>query len=131
MTMNKPTQTTIANFIADCLAESDKTQREIAEECGFEKPNIITMLKNGSTKVPINRIGPLAKAIGADPAHLLRLAMHEYFPDTWEAVENIMQSTVLTANELELVRSYRETTGDNDAAPVVINRDAVIAIVAA
>lgn len=131
MTMNKLTQTTIANFIADRLAESDKTQREIAEECGFEKPNIITMFKNGSTKVPINRIGPLAIAIGADPAHLLRLAMHEYFPDTWEAVENIMQSTVLTANELELVRSYRNMTGDNDAAPIVINRDAVIAIVAA
>lgn len=131
MTKNSPIRTTVADFIADRLAECDKTQREVAAECGFETPNIITMFKNGSTKVPLNRIGPLAKAIGADPAHLLRLAMNEYFPDTWEAVENIMQSTVLTANELTLVRSYREMTGDNDAAPVVINRDAVIAIVAA
>lgn len=129
MTLN--THTTVADYIADRLAESGKTQREVAEECGFEKPNIITMFKNGSTKVPLNRIGPLAKAIGADPAHLLRLVMNEYFPDTWEAVENIMQSTVLTANELALIRNYREMTGDNDAAPVVINRDAVIAIVAA
>ncbi|MBU1691138.1 MAG: XRE family transcriptional regulator [Gammaproteobacteria bacterium] len=131
MTKQPITRTTVADFIADRLADSDKTQREIAEECGFEKPNIITMFKNGATKLPINRIGPLAKALNADPAHLLRLVMAEYFPDTWVDIENIMQSTVLSANELELVRAYRQMTGDNDAVPVVINRDAVIAIVAA
>ncbi len=131
MTKHAPARTTVADFIADRLAESDKTQREIAEECGFEKPNIITMFKNGSTKLPMNRIGPLAKALNADPAHLLRLVMCEYLPDTWDAIESVMQSTVLTANELELIRAYRQVTGDNDAVPVVINRDAVIAIVAA
>jgi transcriptional regulator with XRE-family HTH domain len=131
MSKQIPIRTTVADFIADRLAESDKTQREIAQECGFEKPNIITMFKNGATKLPINRIGPLAKALDVDPAHLLRLVMTEYMPDTWEAIENILHSTVLTANELELVRAYRVATGDNDAVPVVINRDAVIAIVAA
>ena len=131
MNNSNPVRTTVADFLADRLAESDKTQREIAEECGFEKPNIITMFKTGATKLPINRIGPLAKALNVDPAHLLRLVMTEYMPDTWEAIENVLQSTVLTANELELVRAYRAVTGDNDALPVVINRDAVIAIVAA
>lgn len=131
MTKDRTIHTTVADFIADRLAESDKTQREIAEECGFEKPNIITMFKTGVTKLPLNRIGPLAKALDADPAHLLRLVMSEYMPDTWDAIENVMQSTVLTANELELVRAYRDMTGDNNAHAVVINRDAVIAIVAA
>lgn len=124
-------QTTVAEYIADKLAESDKTQREIAEECGFENPNIITMFKTGATKLPLNRIGPLAKAIDIDPAHLLRLVMLEYAPDTWEAIENIMQSTLLTANELELVRAYRQVTGDSDAKAMVVDRDAVLAIVAA
>ena len=131
MTTNRPTRTTVADFIADRLADCDKTQREVAAECGFETPNIITMFKNGSTKVPLNRIGPLAKAIGADPAHLLRLVMQEYLPDTWEAIEDILQSTVLTANELDLVRKFRDVTGDNDAMPLIIDRDALVAIVAA
>lgn len=131
MTNHSPVRTTVAEFIADRLAASDKTQREISQDCGFESPNIITMLKTGATKLPLNRIGPLAKALNADPAHLLRLVMTEYIPDTWDEIENIMQSTVLTANELELVRAYRAVTGDNDARPVVINRDAVIAIVVA
>ncbi|MES2365738.1 MAG: XRE family transcriptional regulator [Pseudomonadota bacterium] len=131
--MTKPATiyTTVADFIADRLADSDKTQREIAQECGFEKPNIITMFKTGSTKLPLNRIAALAKALDADPAHLLRLVMREYIPDTWDAIENIMNSTILTANELELVRAYRVATGNSDARAVVINKDAVIAIVAA
>lgn len=131
MTKQSPVRPTVAEFIADRLAASDKTQRQISEECGFETPNIVTMFKKGSTKLPINRIGPLAKAIDADPAHLLRLVLNEYFPDTWADIENLMQSTVLTANELALVRAYREVTGDSDAAAVVIDRSAVLAIVVA
>lgn len=131
MPKHAPTRITVAEFIADRLAESDKTQREIAQECGFENPNIITMFKQGQTKLPINRVGPLAKALNADPAYLLRLVMLESMPEYWESIENIMQSTVLSRNELELVRGFREVTGENDAVPVVINRDAVIAIVAA
>lgn len=122
---------TIADFIADRLAETDKTQREIAAECGFETPNIITMFKNGSTKVPLNRIGALAKALDADPAHMLRLAMQEYMPNTWESIEDTLKCTLLTANELKLIRAYREATGNADPEAVVINRDSVIAVVAA
>lgn len=124
-------QITVAEFLADRIAAIDKTQREIAEECGFDHPNIITMFKKGQAKLPINRISSLAKALEVDPVYLLRLVMLEYIPDTWEHVENIMQSTVLTANELALVRSFRDVTGESDARAVVIDRSAVIAIVTA
>lgn len=131
MTRNFPPRTTVAEYLADKLAATDKTQRQIAEECGFDNPNIITMFKTGQTKLPINRIGPLAKALDADPVHLLRMVMLEYMPDVWTSVEDIMKSTILTANELELVRAFREVTGDADAQAVVIDRSAVLAIVTA
>lgn len=130
MTKAESSPTSVADFIADRLASTDKTQSEIAEECGFQMQNTVTMFKSGRTKLPLNRIGPLARAINADPAHLLRLVMTEYFRDDWFHIENILHSTVLTANELQLVRAFRDATGDNDAVPVVINRDALIAIVA-
>ena len=131
MTKQFPQRLTVAEFLADKIAAIDKTQRQISEECGFDNPNIITMFKNGLTKLPINRISSLAKALDVDPSYLLRLVMHEYMPDAWEAIENIMKSTVLTSNELQLVRAYREVTGDNDAVAVVIDRSAVLAIVMA
>lgn len=130
--MYKPvTPITVAEFIADRLAEIDKTQREVAEACGFDQPQIITLFKQGRTKVPLDRVGPLAKALDVDPAHLLRLAMQEYLPETWNAIEEILHSTVLTKNELELIRKYRQVTGDSDAQAMVADRDAVLAIVLA
>lgn len=128
---NTTTPITVAEFIADRLAEIDKTQREIAEACGFETPNVISMFKKGQMKVPLDRVGPLAKAIDVDPAHLLRLAMQEYLPETWSSIEEILHSTVLTKNELELIRKYRQVTGDSDAQAMVVDRDAVLAIVMA
>jgi transcriptional regulator with XRE-family HTH domain len=122
---------TVAEFIADRLATIDKTQREVSEACGFETPNIITLFKQGRTKVPLDRIGPLAKALDVDPAHLLRLAMQEYMPETWGSIEEILHSTILSANELELIRKFRQVTGDCDAQAMVVDRDAVLAIVLA
>jgi transcriptional regulator with XRE-family HTH domain len=131
MTKQYPAPLTVAEFIADRLAQSDKTQRQIAQEIGLDNPNVISMFKKGQMKLPINRIEALAKALDADPIHLLRLVMLENLPESWVAIENIMKSTVLTANELELVRAFREVTGDADAQAVVIDRSAVIAIVTA
>jgi len=128
---SKTTPTSVAEFIAERLAVIDKTQRQIATECGFENANVITMFKQGNTRLPLNRIGPLAKALEVDPVHLLRLAMREYLPDTWDSLENAMQSTLMTANELDLIRAYRVATGDSDAVATVIKRDAVIAVIAA
>lgn len=123
--------TTIADLIADRVASSNKTQREIAAECGFETPNIITMFKNGTMKVPLSRIGALAKALDTDPAHMLRLAMREYMPDTWESIEHALKSTLLTVNEMKLLRAYREATGNADSEAIVIKRDSAIAVIAA
>ena len=120
----------VADLIADRLAAIDKTQRQVADECGFENANVITMFKQGATKLPLNRIGPLAKALDIDPVYLLRLTLLEYIPDTWEMVENVMQSTLLTANELDLVRAYRTATGDSDAVAQVIKGDSVVAVIA-
>lgn len=130
MTKLLPKRPTVAEFLADRLASSGKTQREVAAECGFESPNIITMFKQGQTKLPTNRVGPLARALDVDPAHLLRLVLLEYLPDTWACIENTLQSTILTANELDLIRMFREVTGDNDAQGIVVDCNAVIAIVA-
>ena len=113
-----PAQTNVSDFITARLAQSDKTQRQIAEECGFENPNVITMFKTGATKIPVNRIGAIAKALDVDPAYLLRLVLTEYLPDTWQSIEDIIEGTVLTGNELELVRLFRSATGNTDPKPV-------------
>src|SRR5579871_5258209 len=58
-----------------------KNQRQIAHELGYAKPNIISMFKTGDTKVPIDKIPALARALNVDPAFLFRLAMEQFWPD--------------------------------------------------
>lgn len=114
-------KTAVCDFLAERLAQSSKTQREIATECGFEYPNIIAMFKMGTTKIPLIHVGPLAKALDADPAHFLRVVMTEYMPETWDGIENIMHGCILTANELELVRLFRTATDDKDPHPSALH----------
>lgn len=128
MTEKSSCHLSVAEFLTDCIAASEKSQREISEECGFENPNIITMFKKGRTKVPLNRIAPLAKALDVEPALLFRLTMQEYAPDLWESIEDIMKSTVMTPSELRLLRSIRAVIEGKTTVPVIFGRDVMITI---
>jgi plasmid maintenance system antidote protein VapI len=80
-------KSTIAEHIDKLIVRSSKTQREIALEIGYERPNIITMFKQGRTKVPIEVVPRLAKALDEDPAFLLRMALREYMPEVLKVIE--------------------------------------------
>lgn len=64
MSIAKFKRPTIAEYLAVQISLSEKSQREIAAEISYENPNVITMFKQGQTKVPMNKVGPLAKALG-------------------------------------------------------------------
>ncbi|TXT26298.1 MAG: hypothetical protein FD131_4233 [Rhodocyclaceae bacterium] len=130
--MTKPSPNIfVADFITQKLAESDKTQCEISQLCGFENANVMTMIKTGKTKLPINRIGPFAKALEVDPAYLLRLVLSEYLPDTWQAIEAVMQTPILSRNEADLICKYRRISGNTDTKADVVDFEDKLAIVAA
>ena len=103
----------LKTFLSAQIEASDKSQKEIAEAIGYTKPNIITMFKQGLTKVPIVKIGPLAKALGIDPRNLLRIAMHDYMPETWTAIEEVM-GPIISEHEYEIIKTIREVTSDAD-----------------
>ncbi|KAA9010039.1 helix-turn-helix domain-containing protein [Histidinibacterium aquaticum] len=75
-----------ALLIADAIEASGKTQREIATEMGFERANVISMMKSGDMRIPLERIPAFAAATGVDSESLLKSAMLEYMPETWNVV---------------------------------------------
>ena len=103
----------VAEYIDWQVNLCGKSQKQIAEEAGFPKPNIITMFKQGTTKVPLEKIGKLAKALEVDPVHLLKLCLREYLPDTDAEIENIFGQPVLSQNELELIEVIRSAKVEN------------------
>lgn len=100
---------TVAEYINGLIELSDKTQAQIAHEAGFAKPNIISMIKQGITKLPVSKVAPMARALNADPVYLFRLVMSEYEPETWHAIEDsILHQPVISDNEFEIIRTVRK-----------------------
>ena len=111
-----------AEYFAKQLEVCGKSQKEVAFEAGYERPNIITMFKQGITKIPIAAAPRLAKAINVDPAYFLRLVILDHHPELLEAIEETLGGFV-SVNEGHVIQLLREATGntnpdvpDNDAA---------------
>jgi transcriptional regulator with XRE-family HTH domain len=91
-----------------------KTQAEIAEEAGFINPNMVTMIKQGATKLPIARIPALAKALDCDPALLLRFALEQSEGSTAASAIFEIIGQPITVHEMTWITEIREASGDTD-----------------
>lgn len=128
---HQPNSTAVAQLIRERVAQVSKTPSRIADEVGLNSPNLLQLVCEGRAKLPVQHVQAVASALGIDPVHLMRLVVTEYLPGVWEVVEQALQGTALTTNERKLVDAYRQVTGNSDAVPTVIDRDAVLAIVMA
>jgi transcriptional regulator with XRE-family HTH domain len=79
---------TVAEYLTAQMKICGKSQKQIAAEVGFPKANVLTMLKHGSTKIPLHRVPALARSLGVDPARFMRLVLEEYSPEILEAIES-------------------------------------------
>jgi transcriptional regulator with XRE-family HTH domain len=106
----------IHEFIAaqlDIAKSMGKTQRDIAEAVGYEKPNPINMMSKGTMKVPLDKVPALAKALNVDAGFLFRLALNEQWPEAAEAIAQIF-GTPLTKNEKEIIEFIRGVSKNSD-----------------
>lgn len=94
-----------------------KSQKDIADEVGYDKPNMISMIKKGTAKVPLEKVYLFAKALEVDPAHLLRLALAQSMTGEKNAIaiQKIVGNTV-TDNEMAIVKVVRKASGNMDPA---------------
>lgn len=115
--MTHPFQNTAtAKLITDRVRDLShrKTQAEIASEAGFPNANMLTFLKNGRNKVPINRVPSLAKALEVDPAYLLRLALDQAVGATAaKAIVDIF-GLPTTENERGWLAELRDASDNSD-----------------
>lgn len=128
--MTKP-KMTVAQYLTIKINESGKTQKEIATEIGYDAANVITMFKQGLTKLPLNTVGPIARALNVDPAFLLRLVFREYLPETFDAVEHALGTTIVTENERKLLDQFRQSTDNADPEMLIFGPTRAIALVLA
>ena len=100
----------VAEYLKQQIAMSDKSQKQIANEAGFDQPNNVSMIKNGVTKLPISRIPKIALSLGIDPLFLLRITLSEYTPDIWELIDSILGDRLITSSEADLLDVTRRAS---------------------
>lgn len=108
-----PKPRNVAEYISWQIQLCGKSQTEIAQQAGFDKPNVITMIKQGKTKVPLAKIAVLAKALEIDPVYFFRLVVGEYMPDLMEIIQQITGGTIVSKNELEFLEVIRSAKVPN------------------
>jgi transcriptional regulator with XRE-family HTH domain len=116
MTKKPFEDTRLAQYVERRILELKprKTQSEIAAQAGFINPNMITMIKQGSSKAALDRIPALARALECDPAYLMRLALEQAVGQTAAAAVTEIFGTPVTANERGWVEAIREASGNSD-----------------
>ena len=114
--MTKP-KITVAEYLTQQIALSGKSQREIAEALHYEKANVITMFKQGKTRLPINKIPLMAEALGVDKVHLLRICMGEYMEEAWTVIESMLGDNLITRGESRVLDIVREASAGRDTFP--------------
>src|SRR5690606_8541144 len=72
----------------------------------FRHASIISMLKTGETRVPLDRIPALAQTLGMDERDFLLTAIAEYHPGIHEVLVDIL-GLPLSDAELGIVAMFR------------------------
>lgn len=131
MSANKAVETQLFHeYLEQKINESKVKQSEMAEELGFEKANIITMFKQGKTRVPLQKVPGFAKVLKLDPKMLLRKAMLEYHPELLRVCEQVFGGAV-SKNEQVILDEIRRLSNNSDPAITSIaHKEAVAEFVA-
>lgn len=105
----------VSEVILQAVERSGKSRTRISKEVGYYGTNAIRRFENGSLQVPFDKIGSLADALDLDPVSLLRLALLEYHPEIYRAIDTISHGqALLTTNEMSLIQVLRKLTDHSD-----------------
>ena len=72
-----------------------KSQREVADDVGFANRNMLSLIKSGQTKLSLDRVPAMAKALSLDLEVVLIPALRQYFTE-------------------EVIGMFRETFGNSN-----------------
>jgi hypothetical protein len=121
----------ITTLIIRHQAELGKTDEQVAQEVGFDRVTTFVMIKQGTIKLPVQKVAQFASALSIEPANLLRQLLAEAMPEVLAAVDSMLCPMSLTANEVKLIQTFRHLTNGKDVTPVVVDGNAVVALMVA
>lgn len=123
--------TTIAQLLTEHQTRLGANDAVIANALGFERPNVIELIKSGAMRLPISHVKPFAMAFDLDASAVLRTLLREADSALLEGIEACMGPLVLTPGEQRLIQRLRQGAQGREVTPVLFERDTIVALVLA
>lgn len=82
-----PKNPTIVQLLAYYVDRSGLMQRDIGQAYGLPA-NMVSMIKTGDARLPLERLPMFASTIGVDVFVLYEAWMRAYYPETWESLKS-------------------------------------------
>lgn len=98
----------VSELIRLGLDDSGMTNVEFSQRLGYDKPNVIAMIKKGDMRLPHSKVLAASQALGLDPVFLLRKVITESDAELWASIEKIMGDAFVSAEEMKLIQFIRE-----------------------
>lgn len=89
MDLTNPKREPVGALLDRHISLNGKPLNQIAKECGFPRPNVLSVIRTGHTKLPMARIPALARSLGLVERELFEAALQEYQPDLTCVLEEL------------------------------------------
>lgn len=86
-----------------------KSQKEVAEQAGFPSPNMITLIKSGASKLSLDRVPAMAKALELDLVVVMMAALKQYYSDETISALRLSFSSAETEAERDILAIARKS----------------------
>ncbi|WP_301583725.1 hypothetical protein [Halomonas alkaliantarctica] len=103
----------VSDFVVKRQKELGLANADLANALGYSNHNVITMIRSGKTRLPLDKVRPMASILDVDLAWLFRAVMSEYVPDTLAAIEQSL-GAFTSQNERNLLEVWRHATDSSD-----------------
>ena len=98
------------------MRDLDLTNSDLQKVMGYDKPNVVAMIRTGSMRLPVGKVATVAKMLQVDPVFLLGKVLAENDAALWDVISSVMGDRLITANEMALIDLVRKVLDGHDVS---------------
>ncbi len=111
------------------MSELGLSNTELANHLGYEKPNVIELMRAGAMRVPLHKALLLATALDLPARELFEALVGEGMPELLATVKAVYDPMALTSSEVNLITYLRRGAKNQPYTPIVMSGKGIVALV--
>lgn len=131
--MEKNDQITVPThqFLSHRMESLGLSDATVSAELGYSDTKVITAIKAGHMRMPLDKIQALANLLQVSGKALFEAWAREGMPGLLSLLDEVYNPISLTSTELNLIKKLRAEANGESYSPIIISGKSLIALVSA